>query len=366
MASATAAGSAYATHARAHDPGLHLLLDVRLPAHRRLDLGDDRPARQGLPDRGHCRADDADRRGSPARRRAQPAHRGDEPGGRALRPGVRLRGEPHRPGRPAPDVRLDRGRTRTARASSTTSPSTTSPTCSPSEPDNLDVDGLLRGLYHLADAAVRAAGRRSARAAARQRRRACRGSSKAQQLLADEWGVAADIWSVTSWNELARDAVAAEEWNLLNPGSEPRTAYVADKLRHVDGPVVAVSDYMRGGAVADRPLGAARLPGARRRRLRLRRHPPRRAPLLPHRRRVGGRPGPPGPRRRRRRSRATPSSRPSRTTASTTRPPCAASSKRAGTPEQPSRSLRDLLDQRRSGSSSGEASVSRPRRSAAR
>jgi len=67
---------------------------------------------------------------------------------------------------------------------------------------------------------------------------------KAQQLLADEWGVAADIWSVTSWNELARDAIAAEEWNLLHPGSEPRTAYVADKLRAVDGPVVAVSDYM--------------------------------------------------------------------------------------------------------------------------
>ncbi|MEO5854162.1 MAG: pyruvate dehydrogenase (acetyl-transferring), homodimeric type, partial [Nocardioides sp.] len=67
---------------------------------------------------------------------------------------------------------------------------------------------------------------------------------RAQRLLADEWGVGADVWSVTSWNELARDAVAAEEWNLLHPASEPRTPYVADKLRDIEGPVVAVSDYM--------------------------------------------------------------------------------------------------------------------------
>ena len=44
----------------------------------------------------------------------------------------------------------------------------------------------------------------------------------------------ADTWSVTSWNELARDAVAAEEWNLLHPGESPRTPYVADKLAGVD------------------------------------------------------------------------------------------------------------------------------------
>jgi len=57
--------------------------------------------------------------------------------------------------------------------------------------------------------------------------------------------VQADTWSVTSWNELARDAVAAEEWNLLHPGESPRTAYVTDKLSGAAGPVVAVSDFMR-------------------------------------------------------------------------------------------------------------------------
>ena len=54
-----------------------------------------------------------------------------------------------------------------------------------------------------------------------------------------------DLWSVTSWNELARDGAAAEQWNLLNPGEEKRTAYVSDKLAGAPGPVVAVSDYMR-------------------------------------------------------------------------------------------------------------------------
>ncbi len=67
---------------------------------------------------------------------------------------------------------------------------------------------------------------------------------RAAPLLAEDWGVQADTWSVTSWNELARDAVAAEEWNLLHPSETPRTAYVADKLADAGGPFVAVSDYM--------------------------------------------------------------------------------------------------------------------------
>ena len=88
-------------------------------------------------------------------------------------------------------------------------------------------------------------GRGPAGPAARLRRRLPVGPTRPQRLLAEEWGVQADTWSVTSWNELARDAVAAEEWNLLHPGEEPRTAYVTDKLAGAQGPVVAVSDYMR-------------------------------------------------------------------------------------------------------------------------
>jgi pyruvate dehydrogenase E1 component len=117
------------------------------------------------------------------------------------------------------------------------------PTVQPKQPDNLDVAGLLKGLYH-----VEVPPQGLAADAPRVQLLASGVGypwiQRAQQLLADEWGVAADLWSVTSWNELARDAVQAEEWNLLHPSEEPRRAYVADKLQHVDGPVVAVSDYM--------------------------------------------------------------------------------------------------------------------------
>jgi pyruvate dehydrogenase E1 component len=68
---------------------------------------------------------------------------------------------------------------------------------------------------------------------------------KAQQVLADEWGVAADVWSVTSWNELRRDGLETEEWNLNHPDGERRYPFVTRTLHGAPGPVVAVSDYMR-------------------------------------------------------------------------------------------------------------------------
>jgi pyruvate dehydrogenase E1 component len=67
----------------------------------------------------------------------------------------------------------------------------------------------------------------------------------AQRLLAEDWGVAADVWSVTSWTELLRDALAAESHNLLNPGADPKVPYVTTALSGAPGPVVAVSDWMR-------------------------------------------------------------------------------------------------------------------------
>ena len=67
----------------------------------------------------------------------------------------------------------------------------------------------------------------------------------AQRLLAEDWGVAADVWSVTSWTELRRDALAADLHNLLHPGEEVRVPYVTTALAEAPGPVVAVSDWMR-------------------------------------------------------------------------------------------------------------------------
>ena len=67
---------------------------------------------------------------------------------------------------------------------------------------------------------------------------------EAQQLLAEDWGVSADVWSVTSWTELRRDGLAAAEENFLNPNSEKRVPYVTHKLAAAEGPFVAVTDFM--------------------------------------------------------------------------------------------------------------------------
>jgi pyruvate dehydrogenase E1 component len=118
------------------------------------------------------------------------------------------------------------------------------PYVQPKEPENLDVEGLLRGMYKVADAPE------SAPDGAPKVQLLASGVgfpwvTRAAQLLAEEWGVAAETWSVTSWNELARDGVAVEEWNFLHPSEERRTPYVTEKLANAEGPVVAVSDFMR-------------------------------------------------------------------------------------------------------------------------
>ena len=122
------------------------------------------------------------------------------------------------------------------------------PTVMPTEPDDIDVEGLLRGIYHFAVPPVIKASKGSAEPPRVQLLASGVGFpwiTEAQRLLAEEWGVAADTWSVTSWNELARDAVDAEHWNLLHPSEDGRVPYVSDKLKDAKGPFIAVSDYMR-------------------------------------------------------------------------------------------------------------------------
>ena len=63
-------------------------------------------------------------------------------------------------------------------------------------------------------------------------------------MLKQDWGVAADVWSVTSWAELRRDGLAAEEHNFLHPDAEPRIPYVTQKLADAPGPVIATTDYV--------------------------------------------------------------------------------------------------------------------------
>jgi pyruvate dehydrogenase E1 component len=74
---------------------------------------------------------------------------------------------------------------------------------------------------------------------------ALRWALDAQRLLAEDWHVAADVWSATSWTELRRDAMRCEEWNLLHPDGEPRVPYLTRVLGRESGTFVAVSDWMR-------------------------------------------------------------------------------------------------------------------------
>ena len=68
---------------------------------------------------------------------------------------------------------------------------------------------------------------------------------RAQEILADRFDVTADVWSVTSYKELRREAIETQRWNMLHPTRRPRKPYIAKRLEKADGPVVAASDYLK-------------------------------------------------------------------------------------------------------------------------
>ncbi len=70
-------------------------------------------------------------------------------------------------------------------------------------------------------------------------------AAEARELLAQDWGVAADTWSVTSYKALREEALSAERWNRLHPSGPPQTPLVTRSLAGGNGPVVAVSDFLR-------------------------------------------------------------------------------------------------------------------------
>jgi pyruvate dehydrogenase E1 component len=75
-----------------------------------------------------------------------------------------------------------------------------------------------------------------------------RESLAAQELLAKDWGIAADVWSCPSFNELTRDGQDVERFNMLNPLETPRVPFVVQQLAKHDGPVIASTDYMKNYA----------------------------------------------------------------------------------------------------------------------
>ena len=108
----------------------------------------------------------------------------------------------------------------------------------PAEPENVDVDGIVNGIYLLKPAETE-----GPRAQLLASGVGVPWALEAQQILADEWGVSADVWSVTSWTNLRRDAMAAEQDAFLDPESGARTPYITQALAGATGPVVATSDY---------------------------------------------------------------------------------------------------------------------------
>jgi pyruvate dehydrogenase E1 component len=112
------------------------------------------------------------------------------------------------------------------------------PILQPAEPENLDVEGVLRGIYKLQENDM--PGVKSQILASGV---AVPWALEAQKLLAEDWGVSADVWSVTSWGELRRDGIAADHFNMMNPEAPAQVPYVTEKLSGAEGPFVAVTDY---------------------------------------------------------------------------------------------------------------------------
>ena len=116
------------------------------------------------------------------------------------------------------------------------------PYVQPAEPENLDVDGLLKGIYLYSKAKKQRRAKRQVNLLASGV--ALNWALKAQNLLASDWKISANVFSVTSWNELRRDGLEVDRHNLLNPLNK-KSAYLTTKLKNYKGSVLAVSDYMR-------------------------------------------------------------------------------------------------------------------------
>jgi pyruvate dehydrogenase E1 component len=101
-------------------------------------------------------------------------------------------------------------------------------------------DGILRGMYLL-----QVGGRGQIRVQLMGSGTILREVLHAADLLDEEFGIPADVWSVTSFNELRRDALATERWNQLHPEAQPRTSYLQECLGKRAGPYVAATDYMK-------------------------------------------------------------------------------------------------------------------------
>ncbi len=117
----------------------------------------------------------------------------------------------------------------------------------PAIPEGVE-EGILRGIYR-----CREGSRHKQRVQLLGSGTILREVLAAAELLEQDFKVAADAWSVTSFNELRRDGIDVERWNMLHPEEPPRVAYVSSALADSKGPIVAATDYVRNYADQIRP-----------------------------------------------------------------------------------------------------------------
>ncbi|VEG25753.1 pyruvate dehydrogenase (acetyl-transferring), homodimeric type [Actinomyces howellii] len=113
------------------------------------------------------------------------------------------------------------------------------PIVQPAEPEGVDVEGILRGIHRI-EAAPDGDGPEVQLLAS--------GVGvpwvlEARRILSEQWGVRASVWSVTSWNELRRQALEVDRHNFLNPDADQRVPFLTERLSGAQGPFIATSDY---------------------------------------------------------------------------------------------------------------------------
>ena len=113
------------------------------------------------------------------------------------------------------------------------------PMVQPAEPAGVDVEGIIKGIHKIADAPEGDGPEVQLLASGV----AVPWVLEARRLLVEDWNVRASVWSVTSWGELRREALAVDEENFLHPSAPQRVPYLAGKLAGAQGPFVATSDF---------------------------------------------------------------------------------------------------------------------------
>ena len=112
------------------------------------------------------------------------------------------------------------------------------PIVQPAEPEGLDVEGIIKGMYLLEPAGEGEGPEVQLLASGV----GVPWARHAKQLLADDFGVRASVWSVTSWTEMRKEAIEVDKHNFLHP-EDQRTAWITERLQGVDGPFIATSDF---------------------------------------------------------------------------------------------------------------------------